>query len=551
MRARNIILSTITVAGLCAASVWAAEPIETISPDFQREINNSLAVVDSTVRSINLQNLDRGNLAFSVPIDGVDISIEMWPHDLRSDAYKLIEQREDGSFVEVPASPNITYRGIISEIPDAVVAGSVIDDQLYSMIVLPDGSRFWVEPLSSRFAGIDPSLHAVYSQDDVLPSMGMCAVVEEQIQKAEAQFVEAGRGSGDCGGLCVAEFGADADFEFYQSLGSNSTAVENSITNIMNSVSTLYENQVGIAYEVTGIIVRTAEPDPYSSTNPDVLLPAFRSEWLNNVGNTIPHDIAQLFSGKNFDGSTIGLAYVGTVCTNSKYGIVETTCCGSFSCRTDLTAHEAGHNWGSGHHSGSNSTMNPGLVCANNFITASRNAITNYRNSITCLEPAPPLNGPGTFNLTAPFPGETDVVLNPVLQWSASQDVQFYRISLADNSDFVDPKINEFATSQTQLASLPPNFLEENTDYYWKVTAFNAVGQRSSVPVVSVFTTLGEDPIICDGDANGDLSVDLADLNLVLANFGTDTDEGDVNGDETVDLADLNMVLANFGTVCE
>ncbi|MFU8830386.1 MAG: GC-type dockerin domain-anchored protein, partial [Phycisphaerales bacterium] len=50
------------------------------------------------------------------------------------------------------------------------------------------------------------------------------------------------------------------------------------------------------------------------------------------------------------------------------------------------------------------------------------------------------------------------------------------------------------------------------------------------------------------GDVNGDGAVDLADLNLVLANFGTNNPAGDANGDGVVDLADLNLVLANFGS---
>ncbi|MFU8828462.1 MAG: hypothetical protein ACNA8P_03405 [Phycisphaerales bacterium] len=55
----------------------------------------------------------------------------------------------------------------------------------------------------------------------------------------------------------------------------------------------------------------------------------------------------------------------------------------------------------------------------------------------------------------------------------------------------------------------------------------------------------------CPGDVTGDDQVNLADLNLVLANFGQTTDEGDTNGDGVVDLADLNTVLANFGTSCD
>lgn len=54
----------------------------------------------------------------------------------------------------------------------------------------------------------------------------------------------------------------------------------------------------------------------------------------------------------------------------------------------------------------------------------------------------------------------------------------------------------------------------------------------------------------CPGDASGDGEVDLADLNLVLANFGQSTSEGDTNGDGVVDLADLNTVLGAFGSSC-
>jgi hypothetical protein len=66
-----------------------------------------------------------------------------------------------------------------------------------------------------------------------------------------------------------------------------------------------------------------------------------------------------------------------------------------------------------------------------------------------------------------------------------------------------------------------------------------------------VFVEIGEDVMIdCPGDANGDLVVDLQDLNLVLGNFGMMTASGDVTGDGNVDLQDLNLVLGNFGNNC-
>lgn len=54
----------------------------------------------------------------------------------------------------------------------------------------------------------------------------------------------------------------------------------------------------------------------------------------------------------------------------------------------------------------------------------------------------------------------------------------------------------------------------------------------------------------CPADVSGDGVINLADLNLVLANFGQMTPDGDTNGDGQVDLADLNTVLAAFGTNC-
>jgi hypothetical protein len=54
----------------------------------------------------------------------------------------------------------------------------------------------------------------------------------------------------------------------------------------------------------------------------------------------------------------------------------------------------------------------------------------------------------------------------------------------------------------------------------------------------------------CPADVNRDGAVNLADLNLVLANFGQVSLDGDTNQDGLVNLADLNLVLALFGTNC-
>ncbi len=53
----------------------------------------------------------------------------------------------------------------------------------------------------------------------------------------------------------------------------------------------------------------------------------------------------------------------------------------------------------------------------------------------------------------------------------------------------------------------------------------------------------------CQGDIDGNGSVNLDDLNLVLTNFGGGSN-GDADGDGDTDLDDLNIVLTNFGANC-
>ena len=86
-------------------------------------------------------------------------------------------------------------------------------------------------------------------------------------------------------------------------------------------------------------------------------------------------------------------------------------------------------------------------------------------------------------------------------------------------------------------------------------TALSDLSNQAAV--LSALTTATDHlPVVADyavialpGDANGDGTVNGADLNIVLSNFnqtGADWAHGDFNGDGTVNGADLNVVLSNF-----
>lgn len=75
--------------------------------------------------------------------------------------------------------------------------------------------------------------------------------------------------------------------------------------------------------------------------------------------------------------------------------------------------------------------------------------------------------------------------------------------------------------------------------------------------VINPFTFSSAPPppgMECAGDLNGDRVVNLTDLAILLAHFGTQDGatrgEGDLNGDHDVDLSDLASLLSVFGSMC-
>ncbi len=72
-----------------------------------------------------------------------------------------------------------------------------------------------------------------------------------------------------------------------------------------------------------------------------------------------------------------------------------------------------------------------------------------------------------------------------------------------------------------------------------------------SAPVEIDFATLA---VGCPGDLNGDQTIDLLDLSILLAHFGqiggATYADGDLTGDGNVDLIDLSELLIVFGTSC-
>ncbi|XOV74567.1 MAG: hypothetical protein ACFHWZ_13750 [Phycisphaerales bacterium] len=117
------------------------------------------------------------------------------------------------------------------------------------------------------------------------------------------------------------------------------------------------------------------------------------------------------------------------------------------------------------------------------------------------------------------------------------------------NVEIVAPNSPESDGGWYQHSFDPDEFIARSSDVLLRFIASDSDPQSLVEAAIDGFRVsyfACDDPSI-PGDANGDGLVDLADLNMVLANFGQTTDIGDVTGDGAVDLGDLNLVLAEFG----
>ncbi len=404
---RSLLLASACVfaapTGLLAQEIQGALP-ETLSDS----VNRQLDLTESAIFSLAVSGEPGQAIRTTVPLHGVPFTLDLAPHSTRSEvSYQVLVQGADGNMTEAEPSPVLTLRGTVVGMPGSVVAGTYDElGGLYARIRFEETEEeFWVEQLSAKLDGFAPDLHVVYSSDAVISSLGQCGVTAlPTIDKSHVHGGKEFGGAPACGvGLCLAQLGCDADFQYFQQNGASVGSVESKINTIINLMNVQYESEVDIRHDITAIVVRTGEPDPYNGGSINDLLSQLRSEWQGPLSGT-PHDVAQLFTGTNLSGGVIGLAWLSGVCGNLRYSVVEDFT-SSMACLTDLSAHELGHNWGAGHCSCSGNTMNASITCANNFSSGTINTISNKRDSVNCLNGGgPPASDFLADKLTGGFP---------------------------------------------------------------------------------------------------------------------------------------------------
>ncbi len=215
-------------------------------------------------------------------------------------------------------------------------------------------------------------------------------VLAGQAVAADAGADEAAPSSAAAGALREIELGTEADAPFVSQVG-GVDAANARILSLVNSINGIYEFDLGLTNRV--VVQRGWNgSDPYSSSNSDTLLNEFRANFLTNVTTTT--DDAQLFSGRDFEGNTVGRAFVSTTCGSYRFGVNQFL---DDSLTRLIVAHEMGHNHGAGH--SSTGIMAPSInLSVTWFSSESQSQIGSYLGAVSCLEEVslggPPLLAP-------------------------------------------------------------------------------------------------------------------------------------------------------------
>jgi hypothetical protein len=266
---------------------------------------------------------------------------------------------------------------------------TVTDGRIEGVVITP-AENYYLQPMRDFEEAAAPAEFVLYRGSDVNPgAVGDCGALtlERKVAQATEQFAAPATATVAPDPLAATtlrevEVATEADYEYVQALG-GSSAADSEILSILNQVEGVYGSELGISFKVVYQHTWATSADPYSATEPNAMLAEFASYWNANFGN-VGRDLAHMWTGRDMDGSAIGIAYIGVTCRSASYayGISERQT-GAVA-KVGVTAHEVGHNFNAAHATECPDTiMYPSLGGSTQltFCQTSRDQISSYVSS--------------------------------------------------------------------------------------------------------------------------------------------------------------------------
>ena len=289
----------------------------------------------------------------------VELELERF-YVTRSDT-RFVLGRKDGpdEVLDFDASEVPLFRGEVVGRPGSRVVLVLRDGHHTGSIDLGPGEpRYWISSRGRDGEPLDGSRATVFQASaapELPPEVPFCGV--------DGDFLRASRGPAPLTatrstheprvGLLHMELAVDTDYEFFQLFGDASEAAAYLVA-LYGQVSDIYLRDQDTRVELVFARIWETPDDLYNDVDPSPLSD-FQAEWNASMGS-VQRDVAQLLSGRR-DYPFGGQAFLSTLCGASAYSVVgyavgsfpDPTQPSPFHYDISVTAHEIGHNAGTGH----------------------------------------------------------------------------------------------------------------------------------------------------------------------------------------------------------
>ncbi len=433
------------------AQVFIAEPQQVDPPKAVKEVLTEYKIFRLNALNIKrfIEESPENSSTLQLQLGGHKWNLRLEPSQILAPGYSLRVQTEKG-VENRTRTDHRAFKGV--ELGGGGKVRLTLDKDFIHGFIDAEGDRFYLEPLW-------------YHQPDAPRDLFLCYPISAVNRDVDATCIELA-GDENISNLPIKvnpdapefqacyemEIAIASDKSMHTKYGSVS-AVENHNIAVINDVNGDYSGQFNHDIEiviVTQFVVTGT--DPWTpSTNAGTLLASFR-DWGNANGFGVPFDNGELWTNRDFDGSTVGIAYIGGVCNANKYH-----CLQDFTSNSELlrcmTSHEIGHNFTASHDptSGScppNFIMCPFVSTATNWSANSISQISGYittKINSGCLQACS--SGP-------PLSADFEWAPNPACE---DEQVQFTDLSTG----------NITSRSWTFPGGTPPNSTQTNPMVIW------------------------------------------------------------------------------------
>ncbi|MFN0176386.1 MAG: PKD domain-containing protein [Saprospiraceae bacterium] len=357
-----------------------------------------------------LENYVKSNLATPVElqIGTHEWRLSLTPSRVVSENYSLRVQTPQGIVTSYPKR-NIAFKGY--ELNSGGNLRLTLNGEFLYGYIEEGSERFYIEPLWYYEPDAERDLFVFYPESAAVPlGPDACGLTDNHI---ELEHLEEGvKGNEAENSACYElEIAIASDRSMFDKYGSV-TDVENHNIGVLNDVQGDFTGNFthDIEYVIVTQFVVTGSDPWTNSTDAGTLLGSFRT-WGNAGNFGVAFDNGELWTDRDFNGGTVGIAYLNGICNTNKYHCLQDYSSNGNNLRV-LTSHELGHNWSSGHDNGCpppQYIMCPSVSQGTSWSDQSTDAINNYiqvKINSGCLQvcgpPPPPLVSDFTWS---PDPG--------------------------------------------------------------------------------------------------------------------------------------------------